>query len=43
MVEDILLFSVAFVFCVIGAVIWKINDDFKRDTRGLTKSPSNRR
>ncbi len=43
MVEDVLFFSVAFVLCVIGTLIWKFNDDFKRDTRGLTKLPSNRR
>jgi len=43
MLEDVLLFAVAFVLCVIGVMIWKINDDFKRDHRGLTKLPSKRR
>ena len=42
---DILVLAILLVLLFVGAVIWKLNDDFKHATKGLTKLPpaSNKR
>ena len=39
----ILVLAVAFVCIFAAALVWELHDDFKRETKGLTKLPSRRR
>ena len=37
--SDFLLLAVLIIFIFVGTVIWKLYDDFKQETKGLTKLP----
>ena len=41
--SDFLLVAVAFMLIFVGILVWQLCDDFKHDTRGLTKLPSKRK
>jgi hypothetical protein len=41
--SDILLLAVLFIVVFAGALIWKLYDDFKRETKGLRKLHPRRR
>lgn len=43
MESDILLLAVVFIFMFAVALIWKLYDDFKHETKGLTKLPPRRK
>jgi len=41
--SDFLLVAVAFILIFVGILVWQLYDDFKHDTKGLTKPPSKRK